>query len=111
MDSLTLNIDKKDYTIQSLTFGQLMELHVGVIRPASQDLVVGTREWWEQTAKIIAAAITDKDQPVTPDQVIAMRFGTLQEAVRIRSEILIFGGFMDRPKEGDKSGEAPAAAA
>jgi len=114
MDSINIKIAGKDYAIQSLTVGQLEQMHVGVLAQPNADPQVAVKEWWQQTRLIILLALAEDHPEVTAETVAKMRLGNLRSAKKVRDQILIFAGFQDEPKdepEENPKGEAPAAAA
>lgn len=93
---ITFKVDDKEYRIDALTCGQLEELQVASMpETPSQNLRAGSREWWAQTRAIILAALAVTHPEIDEAAVRNMPFGTLDEVVKIREDILIFAGIID----------------
>lgn len=107
MDSITITLAEKQFSIQPLTVGQLEEMHVGLLLPPNADPSEGVKDWWQQTREIIVTALCEDHPDMTMDVVKKMRLGTLKVVRETREQILIFAGFQDKPKEGTPQGEAP----
>jgi len=114
MESLTLQIAGKSYTIHSLTGEQLEALHVGVVRELPKGEAADTLPaTYQRHYEIIALALAESHPEMTIEALRKLRWGTVKAVRDAADEVLYFSGIIDRPKPGEAppAGESPAAAA
>lgn len=108
LKTLTITIEGKDYEIKEMTCGQVEDIQelLGVF-----DAPGLNRTLSKENARAIVAVAFSVDYPeVTPETIRKMRLGSVKRLNEIVSQILQFGGFIEKPKGEPQSGEAQASA-
>ena len=98
METLTITLADKEYTVQPLTIGQLRDLHVGIVEPIPADLKEGTRQFWERNLAIISKALEGEHPEMTPEVLSKMRLGNIKSVKETVDAILVFTG-LSEPKK------------
>jgi hypothetical protein len=106
MESLTITLAGKPYTVSQLTLGQLRDLSIGVTLPDTTEPQDVVRRSFDRAVAVISAALIGDHPDMTAEVLYTMRI-TRAEMRAANEAVLRFSGLL--PAADAPSGEAAGA--
>lgn len=113
MESITITLGDKTYTVPQLTLGQLRDLAIGVTLPDVSDPQEAVRRSFDRAVNVISTALREENPEMTPEAIYKTRGITNAQMREANDAILQHSGLIPakvEPPAGSPSGEAPGAA-
>lgn len=93
MDSITITLEGKPYTVSQLTLGQLRDLSIGITLPDTSDPQDVIRRSFDRAVAVISAALVGDHPEMTPEALYTMRISRAE--MRAANEaVLRFSGLL-----------------
>jgi hypothetical protein len=110
MDSITVKLGDKDYTIGQLDLGQLRDMAIGVTLPDADDQQERVRRSYDRAVAVISAGLRRDHPEMTPQEIFKIRGLTNTQMREANDAILQYSGLVSVKTDGAPAGEAAGAA-